>query len=72
RNRDNYVREGDEYELFWFGSCRWNSAGRKRATADSVDFQTPQGTLYYLKNHTRGRSERIFEYDFEKREQKFW
>ena len=72
RNRDNYVREGDEYELFWFGSCRWNSAGRKRATADSIDFQAPRGTLYYLKNHTRGRSERIFEYDFEKREQKFW
>lgn len=72
RNRDNYVREGDEYELFWFGDNRWNSAGRKRATSDSVDFRVPGGTLYYLKNHTRGRSERIFEYDFGKREQRFW
>lgn len=72
RNRDNYVRAGDEYELFWFGDERWNSAGRKHAVSDSVDYMVPEGTLYYLKNHTRGRSERIFEYDFKRREQRFW
>lgn len=72
RNRDNYVREGDDYELFWFGNCRWNSAGRKIAHADSLNFEVPVGTLYYLKNYSRGRSERIFEYDFRSREHHFW
>ena len=72
RNRDNYVRAGDDYELFWFGENHWNSAGRQVAFSDSVDFTVPPGTLYYLKNHTRGRSERIFEYDFGTRKQHFW
>lgn len=72
RNRDNYVRAGDDYELFWFGGCRWNSAGRKMAMSDSLDFEVPEGTLYYLRNYSRGRSERIFEYDFDRREQRFW
>ena len=72
RNRDNFVREGDDYELFWFGDCRWNSAGRMTATSDSLDFEVPVGTLYYLRNYSRGRSERIFEYDFSRRTQRFW
>lgn len=72
RNRDNYVRVGDEYELFWFGEYKWHSAGRKMAYSDSLDFEVPTGALYYLKNHSRGRSERIFEYDFNRRTQHFW
>ena len=40
--------------------------------SDSLDFEVPEGTLYYLRNYSRGRSERIFEYDFDRREQRFW
>ncbi|MBD5332172.1 MAG: transglutaminase domain-containing protein [Bacteroides sp.] len=72
RNRDNYVRAGDIYELFYFDDGRWISTGTVTARADSVSAQVPKGTLYYLKNHTRGKDERIFEYDFEKSEQRFW
>lgn len=72
RNRDNYVRKGDLYELFYFADKRWNSLGKKTAEGDSLAYRAPEGTLYYLKNHSRGKDERIFEYDFEKREQKFW
>lgn len=71
RNRDNYVREGDTYELFYFSDLRWNSAGRKTAESDSLSFIVPSGILYYLKNHSRGKDERIFEYDFDRREQIF-
>ena len=38
RNRDNYVRPGDVYELFY---CErdWQSAGTIKATADSLVFR---------------------------------
>lgn len=61
RNRDNYVRIGDAYELFYFDK-EWISAGRQTATSDSLNYTVPKGALLYLKNHTRGRDERIFEY----------
>ncbi len=72
RNRDNYVRKGDLYELFYFADKKWNSLGKKTAEGDSLAYRVPERALYYLKNHSRGKDERIFEYDFEKREQKFW
>lgn len=72
RNRDNYVRTGDIYELFWYGEGKWNSLGKQQAFSDSLLYDVPKGALLYLRNHSRGKDERIFEYDFEKREQKFW
>lgn len=72
RNRDNYVRGGDVYELFWYGEGKWNSLGKQQAFGDSLSYDVPRGALLYLRNHSRGKDERIFEYDFEKREQKFW
>lgn len=72
RNRDNYVRPGDEYELFYFQNYAWQSSGRWVADADSIACRVPVGALYYLRNHTRGKDERIFEYDFKKHEQLFW
>lgn len=63
RNRDNYVRPGDLYELYYCDKD-WVSAGKIKATADSLVFQdVPQSTLLLLRNHTRGLDERIFIYE---------
>ncbi|MDE6769801.1 MAG: discoidin domain-containing protein, partial [Muribaculaceae bacterium] len=74
RNRDNFIRTGDQYELFYWESAqnKWRSLGSKTATADSIDFQSPLGALLYLKNHTRGNDERIFLYDHNAKRQIFY
>lgn len=60
RNRDNYIRTGNKYKLFYFQNQDWNSAGILIAESDSLIFNVPAGTLLYLKNHTGGVDERIF------------
>ena len=63
RNRDNYVRPGDVYELFYCDKD-WKSAGKIKATADSLVFRDiPENALLFLRNHTRGKDERIFIYE---------
>ena len=63
RNRDNYVRPDDVYELFYCDRD-WKSAGKIKATADSLVFRDiPVNTLLLLRNHTRGLDERIFIYE---------
>lgn len=61
RNRDDYIRRGDHYELFYCDKS-WKSAGVQTAISDSLTFRVPAETLLYLKNHSRGQDERIFEY----------
>lgn len=65
RNRDNYIRTGDTYELFYWNDrdCRWNSLGKKTAISDELIYNVPKGALLFLKNHSRGINERVFEYD---------
>ena len=70
RNRDNYIRKGNTYELFYFDSGKWISAGTQNAKADSLVYVIPKGTLYYLKNWSEGKDERIFEYNEDK--QHYW
>ena len=61
RNRDDYIRRGDRYELFYCNG-EWQSAGVMIAQSDSLSYHVPAGSLLYLRNHTRGQDERIFEY----------
>lgn len=61
RNRDNYIRKGDRYELFYSSYGKWTSVGSQIATSDSLLYTVPKGALLYLKNHSRGDDERIFE-----------
>lgn len=69
RNRDNFIREGDTYELYYWESREeaarkgWVRATRTVATADSLRVSVPEGALFYLKNLTRGHDERIFTID---------
>jgi hypothetical protein len=70
RNRDNFIRNGDFYELFYM-DWEWISLDVQRAVSDSLVFGTvPSNVLLYLKNHTRGKEERPFMYDNGK--QRFW
>ncbi|MDE6534052.1 MAG: hypothetical protein K2M27_11050 [Muribaculaceae bacterium] len=67
RNRDNYIREGDKYELFYWdiNTNQWKSLGKKIAYADEIIYDIPMGALLFLKNHTQGIDERVFEYNQE-------
>lgn len=62
RNDDNFVREGQDYELFYHdGAKGWRSLGHKRAMADHVDFEgVPGNAVLWLHNHSGGREERCF------------
>lgn len=65
RNRDNYIRKEDLYEMFYWDdkNNEWNSLGKKVADSDELIYNIPEGSLLFLKNHTRGINERVFEYD---------
>ena len=66
QNDDNFVRKGDDYELFFQnGSEGWCSLGRKTATGTSIRFRVPENAVLWLKNHTRGKEERCFYMDGE-------
>ncbi|MGR5592634.1 transglutaminase domain-containing protein [Bacteroides thetaiotaomicron] len=63
RNRDNYIRPGDTFELFYCDGD-WKSAGMMIATTDSLVYRNiPKDVLLLLRNHTRGVYERIFVYE---------
>lgn len=63
RNRDNYIRPGDDFELFYCDKT-WKSAGRQTAVADSLVYHDmPVNTLFLLRNYSRGNQERIFTYE---------
>ena len=62
RNHDNFIRVGNRYELFYDRKGQWVSLGNMNAATDSLVYEIPKGALLYLKNHTTGKDERIFEY----------
>lgn len=70
RNDVNFIYRGNEYELFYWADDCWQSAGRQKATGDSLRYTVPHNALLYLKNHTTGKEERIFE--CRDGRQKFW
>lgn len=65
RNDGNFIVEGNEYELFyWDGG--WKSLGSQtgsRKTQRLVYDNVPEGALLLLRNHTKGKEERIFTYE---------
>ena len=63
RNRDNFVRKGDLYELLVCHGGKWKSAGTQTAQADSLVFRNiPKHALLLLRDLSRGEAERLFEY----------
>ena len=70
RSYDNYIRAGDEYELFYLEKKRWKSLGKETSGADSLAYKNvPVDVLFLLRNYTRGMQERIFTYNGGKQ---FW
>lgn len=65
RNDDNGIRRDNLYELFYMKDGHWISLGRKTAERDDelVYEQVPSGALYWLRNLTHGKEERIFGYE---------
>lgn len=65
RSDDNFIRDGQEYELcYWDGA--WVSLGRRigsRETQELVYDNVPEGALLLLHNLTEGKEERIFTYE---------
>ena len=64
RSYDNYIRSGDDYELFYCARRNnWKSLGDQRSKADSLIYiKIPVNALLLLCNNTRGIQERIFVY----------
>lgn len=63
RNDDNFIRIGDTYELVYQNDRgEWVSLGRQTAAKDTLYYDVPPGALLWLKNHTRGEAEEVFEY----------
>lgn len=66
RSDDNFIREGEEYELCYWDGDGWASLGRQigsRATQELVYDNVPTNALLLLHNHTKGKEERIFTYE---------
>ncbi|TKC57601.1 discoidin domain-containing protein [Pedobacter hiemivivus] len=61
KNDDNNIRIGDVYELLYWNDGQWNTLGARKANTETLVYNNcPQGALFLLHNHTRGKEERIF------------
>ena len=71
RSDTNFILQGDEYELRYWQDGNWHTFGTQMATSDSLVFtNVPSGTLYWLRDLTKGKEERPFTY--EKGKQVWW
>lgn len=62
RNDDNFIRLGDQYELFYQDGFRgWISLGRQVASELTLHYDNiPQNSVLWLRNLSRGREETVF------------
>lgn len=64
RTDANGIIPGHYYELLYYDEEGWKTVGIKQATGQMIEFESvPQGALYWLKNNTEGKEERIFTYE---------
>ena len=62
KNDGNFIDIGDCYELFYYDKG-WVSLGRQTASGLSLVYRNvPKGSLLLLKDHTKGKEERVFVY----------
>ena len=71
KNDDNHINENEAYELFYYDRD-WISLGQRTGdTTHELSYDNvPENALLWLRNHTKGREERIFTYENEK--QRWW
>lgn len=71
RNDGNGIYPENNYELLYHDKQEWISLGIKIANDTFIEYDNvPSGALYWLRNHTEGKEERIFTYENGK--MKFW
>jgi hypothetical protein len=65
RSDDNFIKDGNEYELFYWENS-WISLGKQTGKKQSqilIYDNVPDNVLLLLRNHTKGKEERIFTYE---------
>lgn len=68
RSDDNFIKEGELYELFYWDKG-WRSLGQQTGSRQLQYLEydnVPDNALLLLRNLTRGKEERIFTYEDEK------
>jgi hypothetical protein len=65
RNDDNFIREGELYELFYWDNNKWNSLGQQKGNkmTQELMYEVPSNALFRLRNLSKGKEERIFTYE---------
>ncbi len=65
RNDDNFIREGETYQLYYWEKDGWELLKTMKGTQEGamVIDDVPKNALLLLHNHTKGREERIFTYE---------
>jgi hypothetical protein len=59
----NAIQKGDEYELFYWDDL-WISLGRQTANGHELIYrEAPSNALFWLRNNSEGKEERIFTYE---------
>lgn len=72
RTDGNIIQLEDTYKLYWWNVNGWQQLGNDRVAKDIVleYTQAPSNALFWLRDTSRGKEERIFTYQDEK--QVFW
>ena len=64
RGDGNTIDIGDTYELFYWNGQGWSSLGKQEAANICLRFRNvPSGGLYWLRDLSKGKEERIFTYE---------
>ena len=64
-NDDNFIRNNESYELYYWKNGVWKSLGQRTGDDNQIlkYSNVPVHALLLLRNHTKGSEERIFTYD---------
>jgi hypothetical protein len=64
RGDGNDITPGDTHELLYWCDNQWVSLGRRVANDIVLVYKNvPVNTIYWIRNHSRGKDERIFTYE---------
>jgi hypothetical protein len=64
RGDGNDVTPGDVHELLYWCDNLWNTLGKRTANDIVLVYENvPVNTIYWIRNHSRGKDERIFTYE---------
>ncbi|GHT74128.1 hypothetical protein AGMMS50262_06490 [Bacteroidia bacterium] len=70
RGDGNDITPGDLHELLYWDKHQWISLGKRKVDNVKLIYENvPTNALFWIRNHSRGRDERIFTYE---NEQQVW